>query len=375
MTRCPRGCDIAIFVLALWRLAATAAEDDTAAPKSRKFAVVAYLPDWRYESTNWDEISQVATHLILHGLQPSKDGHIDGIDRLPHGRMLDEAKAAAAKHGTRLLVCFGGDGRSAGFSAMARDKETRERFVAGVVHTIEDLGLDGVDYKWEYPGYSTERHAYLEEDEVQADYKAFGQLLRDTRGAMAAGSTLTASYNPDGLQEELLRDVAQAHKTVDLLHVAAYDQPPPGKHSSFEFASEALARGVAALPAASLTLGVPFHARDLTTGDWRPYEDFVRNRVLDRDLDEVGGSYFNGLATIARKTALAGNSGLGGLMIWEVGQDCRSAPVTQGARTHAATCPQGRNSSLLFEVLRAMEGANLRRDTAPPKRKKRDDEL
>jgi len=135
MTRCSRGCDIAIFVLALWRLAATAAEDDTAAPKSRKFAVVAYLPDWRYESTNWDEISQVATHLILHGLQPSKDGHIDGIDRLPHGRMLDEAKAAL-KAAEAQLEATQNSCKEAGKAVTAADKHLRHIW-ADMMHACD----------------------------------------------------------------------------------------------------------------------------------------------------------------------------------------------------------------------------------------------
>jgi GH18 family chitinase len=34
-------------------------------------------------------------------------------------------------------------------------------------------------------------------------------------------------------------------------------------------------------------------------------------------------------------------AGLGGIMIWEVGQDCRVHPVTHGQDTHVSTCPKG----------------------------------
>ena len=36
---------------------------------------------------------------------------------------------------------------------------------------------------------------------------------------------------------------------------------------------------------------------------------------------------FNGVKTIWAKTRLAAKLGLGGVMIWEVGQDCRLEPV------------------------------------------------
>jgi len=44
-------------------------------------------------------------------------------------------------------------------------------------------------------------------------------------------------------------------------------------------------------------------------------------------------------------------SGMGGVMIWEVGQDCRSEPVAHwdGSR-HVVTCPGGTNSSLLRAI-------------------------
>ena len=44
-------------------------------------------------------------------------------------------------------------------------------------------------------------------------------------------------------------------------------------------------------------------------------------------------------------------------MIWEVGQDCRLAPVTHGKDTHVKTCPNGEDSSLLVAIGRAIEGA------------------
>jgi len=39
------------------------------------------------------------------------------------------------------------------------------------------------------------------------------------------------------------------------------------------------------------------------------------------EADEAGGFYYNGPVMIRKKTRLASESGLNGIMIWEVGQD------------------------------------------------------
>ena len=44
---------------------------------------------------------------------------------------------------------------------------------------------------------------------------------------------------------------------------------------------------------------------------------------------------------------------LAGVMIWEVGQDCRLEPVTHGATTHVRTCPAD-DSSLLRAIDRCV---------------------
>lgn len=63
---------------------------------------------------------------------------------------------------------------------------------------------------------------------------------------------------------------------------------------------------------------------------------------------------FNGIGTIERKTAFAIDAKVGGVMVWESGQDCRVNPVTREGKTHVTTCPKGEDSSLLRAVLRSI---------------------
>ena len=47
---------------------------------------------------------------------------------------------------------------------------------------------------------------------------------------------------------------------------------------------------------------------------------------------------FNGVKTIWAKTRLAAKLGLGGVMIWEVGQDCRLEPVRRLPQDFDSCC-------------------------------------
>lgn len=211
----------------------------------------------------------------------------------------------------------------------------------------------------EYPGYQF-GSGYGSEEEVKADYEGLVALLQDTRKAMP-NKTITMSYYPDGRQEQLIVRL-NIPDMVDFMHSMSYDQSG-AHHSTYEYAVKTLDQGILAnIPRHQLTVGVPFYGRHSKTGDWTTYEDLVQQYApLSPSLDKVkvlgggrknGGAYiaFNGIDTIRKKTQYALNSGVGGVMIWEVGQDCRTGEVTRGGKTHVVTCPEGDKSSLLVAM-------------------------
>jgi len=318
-------------------------------------AVVAYLPEWRYEGANWETISEHVTHLLLFSMEMSPEGKITARDRFPRSELLSQAREATRKHGTELMICFGGNGRSAGFSPMSRKSSGRKRFLQELAELIEKYDLDGVDYNWEYPGYSFGR-GYLSEAEVDADYKGLAKLVSSTRKMFQKrgwdSKVITLAYYPDGRQEKLFKQYGIAEH-ADLLHMMSYDQGG-AQHSSMELGTKSADQGKAILPALQLTMGVPFYGRHSRTGDWTTYEDLVqRHWPLGAEMDSVqapdGGATigFNGVETIRAKTTYSLQHGLGGVMIWEVGQDCRLIPVVHGATTHVRTCPADKASLLL----------------------------
>lgn len=120
---------------------------------AHNLTVYAYLPEWRYEGANWVDYAAVVTHLILFSLEVQPTGRLAAFDRLPRKELMSEARAATKVAGTKLLVCIGGNGRSAGFTHAVANKERRERFVESLASLADKYDLDGVDLNWEYPGY------------------------------------------------------------------------------------------------------------------------------------------------------------------------------------------------------------------------------
>jgi GH18 family chitinase len=274
-----------------------------ATQRGETFSVAAYLPEWRYEGANWDTIAQHVSHLILFSLEIGDGGKIIAKDRIPRKELLQQAQVAAAEHNTKLLICFGGNGRSAGFSAMVADKASRKRFVKDLVTLCKNKGFHGVDINWEYPGYEFGK-GYLPEAEIQKDYEGLRLLLGDIRRAfdrfqgrrIEAGQidfhrwVITLAYYPDGRQEPLFA-AGHFEENVDLFHMMSYDQPQ-AHHSTLDFGKQAVALGKESLPAKQLTMGLPFYGRHQQTGDWVTYEDIVQqHHPLSPDLDTVQTGY------------------------------------------------------------------------------------
>ena len=230
-------------------------------------------------------------------------------------KQMDIARAAASKHGTELLICFGGNSRTNGFPQMVAHEGYRQKFIATLTSFCREHGLHGVDYNWEYPNDA-------------AEWSGLFTLLEETRAAFDASEgrrlTITLAYYPDTRQEALLAQSGEeALNAVDLMHMMSYDQPQ--KHSTWGFGKQSVDQGIAKLPPSKLTMGLPFYSRDVRTGEWDTYEDLVKRHApkggLKPDADQIGHKYFNGRDMIQRKTEYAKSKKLGGVMIWEVGQD------------------------------------------------------
>ena len=291
----------------------------------------------------------------LHFLIP---GDITALDRIPRPELLKEARSAATKHGTKMMICFGGNGRSDGFSMMVRSERNRKEFLKNLAELLDKYEFDGVDYNWEYPGYRMGR-GYLEEKEIIRDYEGLAALVQDTKDMFrGSGRVIGLAYYPDTRQERLIKQF-MIDDEVDLVYAMSYDQSGPN-HSSRDLHKKTIQQAKDAdLDVSKLCIGVPFYGRDDRGGDWVTYEDLVQKYPLLGKEDQVKNKEtgvkigFNGRSTISWKVKHAITEEVGGIMIWEVGQDCRVVPVKRGDTVHVKTCPKGEDSSLLSAITKA----------------------
>lgn len=265
------------------------------------FRVAGYLPDYR--AANFDpEAARGLTDLIVFSAEPTAEGGLDAsrLRRVPWDRL----RAFRDETGARLILSVGGWGRSGGFAAMTASPKARSAFVEAAAAFCAERGLEGLDLDWEHPSNRDEERAYA-------------ALLADLAEAFRPRGW-TVSITMAGWQ----RLPAEAFESVDRAQVMAYDHD--GEHATFEAAVEDV-RKLRALgaPASKIVLGLPFYGRDpRQRGRVITYREVVAAAPdLDPSADVFDGHFFNGPATIARKTRHALETGLGGIMIWEIGQD------------------------------------------------------
>jgi GH18 family chitinase len=296
---------------------AVAAAVPPAGWQRHNFAVVGYLPEYRLGGFDYRAAFQTGlTHLLFFSIEIDEHGQPAALDRLPTKAAAAEARRAADEVGGKLLLSLGGNSRSQNFGMMATTPRVRQRFLAALGALLAEYQFDGVDYNWEYPAN-------------HAEWRAWGELMRESKEQLLGGRannvvTFTMYLDPnhyDVIQRyQLLRD-------ADYVHCMAYDQPHQHATYAFYRSGVRLARDKG-LDLAKFTMGLPFYARDTRNGEPKTYQE-LQHLLHNGVDDQVHHLYFNSKETIAKKTRNAVHERLGGVMIWELGQDVQPLSDTR----------------------------------------------
>ena len=102
------------------------------------------------------------------------------MDRLPDVEEVQRARSAADHFNAKLLVSFGGFGRSQGFAHMTSSKKRRKAFLHVLNAIFQEYKLDGVDYNWEYPNSAKEWADWallMKESKLVLSYGVFQRLI------------------------------------------------------------------------------------------------------------------------------------------------------------------------------------------------------
>ncbi len=265
------------------------------------FRIVGYLPDYR--AVDFDPAApRLLTDLIVFSASLSPKGGLD-LTRLKEKLPWKTLYTLKNRERVRLILCVGGDDRSTHFAAMAGSAKKRDKFVQEAVKICLEERLDGLDLDWEHPKNTTELAGYE-------------KLLIDLNNAFKPYG-IVLSVTVSGWQKLSPESIA----AVDWVNVMSYDHN--GRHATFESAREdvkAMIEG--GVPLHKINLGLPFYGRHITKRKQvETYREIIKNYNLAPEVDEVDKMYFNGPSTIRQKTEWAIQSQLGGVMVWELGQD------------------------------------------------------
>lgn len=125
--------------------------------------------------------------------------------------------AEAHARGVKLMASIGGWSMCRHFPEVAADPAKRARFMKSVKQLM-DMGFDGIDIDWEYPG----PFSGMNFTGSNADYANFLTLMREIRATIGKDKLLTAAFSVD---VEKLKgfDWVELNKVMDMYNFMTYD--------------------------------------------------------------------------------------------------------------------------------------------------------
>ncbi|MDA3809970.1 MAG: glycoside hydrolase family 18 protein [Spirochaetaceae bacterium] len=261
-------------------------------------------PSYDYQTIDqW--YGQNVSHIIYYSLKPAVDGSLDlsGIKTRDLSRLFN----MNFTYGTNLVISISGSSEL--FNAVVDNREIRTTFISNLLSFCKEYNFSGIDFDWEYPG-------------TDEEIENFSLLIEESKAIFSAvNKTVSAAvsrYRP--LKQEI-------YDKLDSINLMAYDFY--GRHSTYESAIEAAEFLQIAynIPPEKINLGIPFYGRIFSGLDpqyWTKsmiYSEIRNTYIITPDQDKAGGYYLNGIDMVKKKTNYAKENNLGGVMIWELGQD------------------------------------------------------
>jgi GH18 family chitinase len=294
------------------------------APANSKFQVVGYIPYYRDITTIPDSKLKMFD-VVCYAFAEINASLLPEVQQLAK---LQSLVARCKTLGVKVLLSF--NGTHAYYASMTSQKASRDRFVDALETIVKQYNLDGLDNDWEYPkttdGTST-GNALLMKQLSDFCHKDNKYLL-----TMAITSGKYVGSTSNGILTDVFDD-------VDWFNVMIYDDYsetlPYINHSSFQFFQTSYAYWVTTrkMPASKFVTGLPLYGRPsgvAMSGNVLGY-NLILSQGANAALDSATVTttahpspftiYYNGTATIRKKTSYSKTHGLGGVMFWEATMD------------------------------------------------------
>ncbi|KAH9253517.1 hypothetical protein BASA81_008564 [Batrachochytrium salamandrivorans] len=282
-------------------------------PKEEEEYVFGFLPDYRFDSADFEFMASRVTHLCLFGSEADPmTGKV--VVRLPSAEHL---RLLQTKSRLKLFLGLGGAGRSDFFTQICSSRVKLARFKLDLEQKAGEGTFAGVELNWMFPRSPNE-------------FKCLGELVGYLKQDL--GLEVSMSLPPD---LTYCAHVAQsiAHPGLDLVHIMMYQlEIGPGGLSKIEHLAKQIVHKFVNT-STRVTLGLPFYS-----SQGQSYEDSLSSKAVGEKIESA--------QLLLKKRAMAKRLGLCGVAIWELGQDCRPRAIGP----HKQTCPRGQLDSLLFQI-------------------------
>lgn len=307
--------------------------------------VVGYYPGWMKSKLPAARVKfEYITHINHAFAWPLANGNIAAYNEIDHPELITTAHQA----GRKILISLGGWGQSDGFAPMAADSSMRKKFVQNLIHFCQSRGYDGADFDWEFPENAAQRAALT--TLIKEVREAFDQTHPEWLLTMVAvASNWSGQWH----------DYAALSQYVDWFNLMAYDfhgsWTTHAGHNAPLFAPSTDYDGSAhqgvlylrnqrGIPQEKIHLGMPFYGKECNatrlygpSSNWTDLEYAAivprLNAGWEYFWDEVAMApyllntartkfvTFDDSLSLSGKCNYVKQNGLGGVMIWALGQD------------------------------------------------------
>ncbi len=286
-----------------------------------QFKVVGYLPTWAGypNSINNVQLTKL-THINIAFANPDVNANLTGGGTTAN--IATVVNAAYAKNVKVLMSIGGGSAPAATYKSVITNNQTT--FVNNIVQYAVSNNLDGIDV-------DIEGNVLDGTSLTATQYQSFVTQLATSLHAQ--NKIMTAAL-ADWFGNYVTNTAASK---FDFINIMSYDSTgspwgAAGQHSTYALALTNFNywKTTKAVPASKLNIGVPFYGYcwgtyNTANADAMSYCAIVTKYPGTENNDQIGSGAnlisYNGIPTIKKKASYAFQHA-GGIMIWEVTQDC-----------------------------------------------------
>ncbi|KAH2923548.1 hypothetical protein KXW25_006412 [Aspergillus fumigatus] len=180
-----------------------------------------YIDQYHTVDLPGSDQTQGVTHAIM-AFSPSKQFNSDS-SFTPFDTVNNMRKRFAPD--TKVMIAIGGWGDTAGFSEGAKDEASRTKYAKNVATMINNLGFDGVDIDWEYPGGNGDDYKKVPNSQKTSEIETYPLFVQAIRDAIGKDKILSVAV-PGKRGDMIAFTKEQGPKiwsAVDMVNVMSYD--------------------------------------------------------------------------------------------------------------------------------------------------------